>query len=292
MTPFSLLLALLPASTTSACPPEDTTPEMLHAWRQAPASLEDAGQRTRLALALTACLDHTDPTWRDDIGLGLLSGWMRAGLLGTATLRALRDRGFARMEGDDGDGFGKPFAALMLAEISRTDRVAAWMTSAERETMVQQAAGYLDEIRDYRGYDATHGWRHGVAHAADWLMQLSLNTALDKAQADRMLAAIANQVMPPNGHAYTEGEYERLARPVLYLAGRGLHAREEWNAWLGRLSATLGDSAIAWRDKDWIARRHNLHVFLAALNVQLGASTHPALEDLRSEVAIALKTIP
>lgn len=292
MSPVSLLFALLPAAASSACPPEGITNQSLHALRDTPSSPEDSGHRARLALALTACLDAGDPVLRDDIGLGLLSGWMRAGVLDADTLRALRDAGFGRLEGEDGEGFGKPFAALLLAEVSRTDRIAAWMTPAEREAMVEHAAAYLHGIGDYRGFDAAHGWRHGVAHGADWAMQLALNPALDKAQADRLLAAIAHQVMPSNGHAYAEGEYERLARPVLYLAGRGLHTREEWDAWFAGLSARLGDASAAWRDGGWIARRHNLYVFLASLSVQLSATGHDAFGDLRGTVAEALKTLP
>ena len=291
MTPISLLLALLPIAASPACPPEGATRPSLLALRDAPPP-EDAAHRARLALALTACLDASDPVLRDDIGLGLLSGWMRAGALDADTLRALRNAGFARLDGEDGEGFGKPFAALLLAEVARTDRIGAWMTPDERDAMVQRAADYLRGISDYRGFDATQGWRHGVAHGADWAMQLALNPALDKTQADRLLAAIAQQVMPRSGHTYVEGEYERLARPVLYLAGRGWHTREEWSAWFAGLSARLGDASLAWRDTGWIARRHNLSVFLAALNTQLSASTHPSLDDLRGVVADTLKSLP
>lgn len=292
MTPVSLLFALLPATAVMDCPPEGTTHASLQALRDKPSLPEEAAHRSRLALALTACLDASDPAWRDDIGLGLLTGWMRAGTLDANTLRALRDTGFTRLEGSDGEGFGKPFAVLLLAEVARTDRIDPWMTPTERETMVKRAAAYLHGIDDYRSFDATHGWRHGIAHGADWMMQLALNPALDKIQADRMLAAIAQQVMPRNGHTYVAGEYERLARPVLYLAGRGLHTRQEWQAWFAGLSETLGDASQAWHDGGWIARRHNLYTFLSALSVSLSASTHPALGDVRSVVADTLKTVP
>ncbi|MEZ5546034.1 MAG: DUF2785 domain-containing protein [Lysobacteraceae bacterium] len=292
MTPVSLLFALMPAAVMPACPPEGTTRESLHALHENPSSLEDSAERTRLALALTACLDVGDPVLRDELGFGLLSNWMRQGVFDVQTLRALRDAGFARLQGEDGEGFGKPFAALLLAEVARTDRIAVWMTPEERNTMVERATGYLRGITDHRGFDATGGWRHGVAHGADWLMQLALNPALDKPQANLMLAAIAQQVMPSRGHAYVAGEYERLARPVLYLASRGFITREEWDAWLAGLSASLGDPTKAWRDTGWIARRHDLYTFLAALNVSLAASTHPALADLRDAVGDTLKTLP
>lgn len=281
-----------PGAISPACPPEGSSRESLLALRDTPALPEDAAHRSHLALALTACLDADDPIMRDDIGLGLLSAWMRTGRLDVNTLRALRDIGFTRLEGRDGEGFGKPFAALLLAEVARTDRIDPWMTPTERLTMVERATNYLQGIDDYRGFDAVQGWRHGVAHGADWLMQLALNPALDKAQADLLLAAIAEQVMPRTGHAYVEGEYERLARPVLYLAGRGLHTQQEWRTWFTGLSGRLGDRSQAWRDTGWIARRHNFYAFLAALNVFLSAGDQDALGDLRGVVTENLKALP
>jgi hypothetical protein len=91
-------------------------------------------------------------------------------------------------------------------------------------------------VRDYRGFVAGEGWRHGVAHGADLLMQLALNPALDKAQLDRILGRVARQVAPP-GQAYVFGEPERLARPVLFAAARGLHTEAEWTAWLAQAAA-------------------------------------------------------
>lgn len=51
-------------------------------------------------------------------------------------------------------------------------------------------------MRDLRGFDAVQGWRHGVAHGADLLLQLALNPALRRVQAEALLAAIASQVLP------------------------------------------------------------------------------------------------
>jgi hypothetical protein len=63
-------------------------------------------------------------------------------------------------------------------------------------------------VSDYRGFDDKEGWRHGVAHGSDWLMQLALNPALDRGQLDQMLAAIATQVC-------------RLRRMRMSMANRG-----------------------------------------------------------------------
>src|SRR4030095_4960135 len=91
-------------------------------------------------------------------------------------------------------------------------------------------------VRDYRGFDAKDGWRHGVAHGADLLMQLVLNPAVDRAGIDRVLAAVASQVVPAAEHSYIDGAPHRLARPVLFAAQRGIYTAEEWTAWFAKLA--------------------------------------------------------
>ena len=110
----------------------------------------------------------------------------------------------------------------------------------------------MTTLGDYRGFDASEGWRHGVAHGADLLLQLSLNLALDRAQLDAILAAIASQVMPATGHFYIYGEGDRLMAPVFYIGRRGALSTAEWSEWFARLSARRpkagrGDAGLARR---------------------------------------------
>src|SRR5204863_5540412 len=140
-------------------------------------------------------------------------------------------------------------------------RLAPLYSAPERDAFVTAAATYLAGVRDYRGFDAQEGWRHGVAHGADWALQLALNTALDKPQLDRLLDAIATQVLPPGEQSYVYGEGQRLAAPVFYIAKRGLHDTAFWTSWLGRIagSATPSDgqpTAAA------LARMHNAREFI------------------------------
>ncbi len=285
---FGLLFA---PAIAAACPSPSADPATFERLRQGDFAIAESGQRHRLALALLPCLEARDPALRDGTALAALTAWMRGGLLDEATLRELREHGYARLHAPDPAGFGPPFAALMLAEIARTDRRAPWMGDDERVAMVAQAARYLAGIRDYRGYDSRDGWRHGIAHGADWLMQLALNPALDRAQLDPLLAAVASQVLPPAPHAYVEGEYERLARPVLYAARRGLHDEDYWRHWLSGLTARLDEAGPAWNDRDWLVRRHNLLTFLAALNAQLDLAPDPALAPLHQALRTALRTL-
>ena len=182
----------------------------------------------------------------------------------------------------DRDGFRQPFAALVLSEVARTDRIAPWLDAKQRTALVESAARYVTSVRDYRGFDEKDGWRHGVAHGADLLMQLALNPAVDRAGLDRLLGAVAAQVAPAGPHSYIDGESERLARPVLFAAQRGVYSAEDWEKWLGTIAAPApaGSAEANIRLRAGLARRHNLQAFLYALYVNARESGDPNMQAL------------
>ena len=281
-----MLLVCFVAPVRAACPPEGKTREQLEALKVLKWTVPDAAERQVLAEGLVDCLGDSDPTLRDGIAYEAMTHWMRAGEFDELGLRSLRDRLYAALQADDPDGFRRPFAALVLSEVARTDRIKPWMTPEERGAMVESASRYLESVTDYRGFDDKEGWRHGVAHGSDWLMQLALNPALDRGQLDRMLAAIATQVVPSSPHAYVYGEPGRLARPVMFIAKRELHTPAEWEAWFVALAPKLGDSKD-YNDNGWLLRRHDLLAFLtgctskpiAARIRNCRRSKHPSLRD-------------
>ncbi|MDR0184650.1 DUF2785 domain-containing protein [Lysobacter arvi] len=237
-----------PAFAAPACPPEGWPAERLNALRHGGFAVADPGERATLAVALANCLAAADPHLRDEVAYEALSTWMRKGDLAPDTLRALRDRFYAILGEPDPDGVAWPFAALALSEVARTDRLSPWMTPAERTAMVLRAVTYLESVRDYRGFEPGEGWRHGVAHGADWLMQLTLNPALDAPQLHRIVEAIATQAVPPVGVAYVFGEPQRLAAPIVSAAQRGVRDEAGWTHWFAALPPRLGDPALAWKD--------------------------------------------
>ncbi|MEO8162126.1 MAG: DUF2785 domain-containing protein, partial [Arenimonas sp.] len=185
--------ALLFAATQAiaGCPPEGQTAETLKDLRAAQVAVDDADARKALALGLLDRLGDPDPAIRDDTAYTALMTWMRAGVFDPDTLRGMRDTLYAQLDGDDPKGFRRPFAALTLSEVARTDRFQKWMTPEERADMVEKAAMFVESVSDYRGFVDKEGWRHGVAHGSDWLLQLALDAAIERAQADRILAAVA-----------------------------------------------------------------------------------------------------
>jgi len=289
------LALVVSASALADCPPDGWPQGRMDDLKAAGFALADDAERPRLALALVDCLGDPDPAVRDGIAYEALAAWLRGeGLLDTETRRALMGQLLPRLSGNVGDGFEAPFAALALSEVARTDRISPWMAAVEREALVQAAAGYVQGLRDYRGFTDGQGWRHGVAHGADLLMQLAMNPALDKSQLSRLMAAAASQVAPVGAPPYVHGESERLVRPVLFVLRRGLHDETEWADWVSRLvvPAPLADWGEAYRSEAGLARRHNLRGFLLALYVGLDASGSEALQAHVPAVVAGLRALP
>jgi hypothetical protein len=253
--------------------------------------VDDDARRQRLALELLDCLGAPDPTLRDELAFDAIARWSRQRQLAPATLQAMRKVLVARLgpEARDPAGFERPFAALALAEVARADRVAPFLAGEERAELVRVATTYLAGVRDYRGFDEREGWRHGVAHGADLLLQLSLHPALERAQLDAILAAIARQVMP-EGHFYIYGEGDRLTAPVFYIGRRGALDGTDWSTWFAALAARRDTKATP--TLATLAAKHDLAGFLLPLYASLKESGTPEMQErMLPGLTAALKTL-
>lgn len=290
------VVALLASGTQAACPPEGYSIASLQALKAGGFVVDDAGTRQALATGLLDCLGHPDPVLRDGIGFEAYFTWLRGNVIEANTRRTLLHELSAAIDPAKADaaGFRQPFAALVLAEVARTDRIEPWLTAEERAALVEASARYVETIHDRRGFIDGQGWRHGIAHGADLLMQLALNPALAKPQLDRILAAVAAQVRPDDGHAYIHGESERLARPVFFVAARGLHTAAEWNAWFAKLAepAPLAAWSDAFSSEAGLAQRHNLVTFLRAAYVGAAEGGDDNAKTLLAPVKATLGGLP
>jgi len=244
--------------------------------------------------ALAACLGDPDPAVRDDFAFTLWSEGLRGKYLTPAQMRYTLDLLTKMIAApDDAAGFRRPFAALTLSEIARADRVEAFLTEAELHALVETGTAYLRGVRDYRGFIAGEGWRHGVAHGADVMLQLALNPRLSRADADLILGAVAAQVAPPGSHAYVHGEARRLARPILFLAKRADIDDAAWAAWFRTLHP---DDAVRWKapyaSEAGLAAVHNSSAFGDAVYVAASESQDQQVRRLAPLAAGLLKALP
>lgn len=267
-----VLLGMEPAF--AGCPPEGYSRQDLIDLRQAEFEIA-APERNALAVALLDCLSDPDPDIRDGVVYEAMATWLRGDLLDASTIDALYDRLVADLAGDgDSEGFLRPFAALVLSEVARTDRVGNTFTPERREELVSTAAAYLSGVDDYRGFSETAGWRHGVAHGADLVLQLALNEHIDKSQVERLVSAALTQVAPAGETFYMYGEPGRLAHAVYYAHSRGVIDEQRWRGWLDAVTdpAPLASWNEAYSSQMGLARRHNILEFLMALHVYATAS--------------------
>ncbi|MEJ8566560.1 DUF2785 domain-containing protein [Elongatibacter sediminis] len=286
-------LFLTMSSAVASCPPESHTRQELIDLKQAGFEIA-ASERKSLAVALLDCLDDPDPAIRDGVVYEGLATWLRAEQLELTTIDALYVRLLDDLSSNrDPNGFLQPFAALVLSEVARTDRVGGTFTRERREQLVDAAATYIANVNDYRGFSETEGWRHGVAHGADLVLQLVLNEHIDAAQIDRLVSAVFTQVAPAGRTFYIYGEPNRLARAVYYAHARGLVAEDRWMDWLRAVSdpAPLESWNEAYSNQEALARRHNTLGFLMALHVYATASDSDSNKAIDALVMAAVSRI-
>ncbi len=274
------LLVFAGVEVGAACPPSGQNRASMTVLADSGFAIEEAQARNALARELVDCLGHPDPYWRDGIAYEALAGWIRAGRLEPKTLLDLHVRlsGALAAGAADRSGFRKSFSALVLASLVEADRDRAFLGDGAVGTLVGVATAWFESIRDYRGFDARTGWRHAIAHGADLLAQLAVHPRTTGDDIDRIIGALETQVAPSSGHFYVHGEPERLALPLLYIAGRNLYTTAQWQDWFAGIAAVPDDGNL-FGSAPALARRHNLQALLLVLYVNASESKDPALRD-------------
>ncbi len=271
LAPLALAAHLLlssPPAPASPCPPEGMTRAGLLELKQSKFEVAST-ERNLLATRLLGCLDDPDPVIRDGVVFEGLSTWLRGKALSPATINALAASLQATLRGGkDAAGFRLPFAALILSEVARADRIEPVFTEETRAGLVEVAAASLIRVDDYRGFHPVEGWRHGVAHGADLVLQLALNPRVGAPGLRALMEATATQIAPRGAVFYTFGEPERLARAVVFAYRRGLLDGAFWDAWFGSLASPkpLADWGAAFSTLEGLSKRHNTIAFLHALS--------------------------
>jgi hypothetical protein len=285
---LSLALVATPALARDRCPPAGYGRAQLEALKAAEWQIADERERRAFAQALPACLASPDPFLRDGVAFEALSHLLRTRQLDVATQTTLINDVLPRLESNDRRGFEAPFAALVLSELVRAERLNPHFTDDMRADVLERSLAYFTRVRDYRGYDAREGWRHGVAHGADLMLQLSVSHNTGRDDLIRIRDAIATQIAP-EGHFYIYGESERLARPILFMAQRGLITEAEWTAWFATLP---GDTSAMFSSQAGLARRHNLNAFLQVIYLNARLSQNTEDDALLPGAEAALRAMP
>ncbi len=289
-------LVLAAGAGAQTCPPAGMTREQVLELKSREFKVADDSRRQSLALDLLPCLASIDPQMRDGVAFEALAAWMRGKQLSPVTVGKINRRLLPLLDAPSSSnpaGVLQPFATLVLAEVARFDRVERFMTDQELLELVDIGSRYLQTVRDYRGFDEREGWRHGVAHASDLMLQLAVNPRTSKAQLDQMLAAIASQIVPAGEHYYIYGEGNRLAQAVFHIAKRKLHTADEWRKWFELIAAPapLASWGDAWTSQRGIAKHHNTWAFLTSLYVYVRESGADLQELVLPSIVEAIKPL-
>lgn len=257
--------------------------------------VESAAKREALALQLLSCLASPDPQIRDGVAFEALSFWLRNEQLSQSIhlemFNTLTQVLAAKV--NDPQGVYQSFAMLVLSEVARVDRKSAFLNDNQRSHLVNVGTRYLSNLTDYRGFSGQVGWRHGIAHSSDLMLQLALNPAINKTQLNIILTALATQVTAKEQHSYTQGEPKRLAMAVIYVFLREELSVEDWNTWLSGIiePAPFKQWQNVYQNEKGLIKLHNTQSFLYALYVTIRPSKNEMLMAMLPNLEQAIKVV-
>ncbi len=124
-------------------------------------------------------------------------------------------------------------------------------------------------------------------------MQFAMNESYGREDLIRIRDAVAMQIAPAN-HFYTYGEPERLARPILVIARRGVFTAEEWSAWFAQVAspAPLSAWSDAFASQQGLAKKHNTAAFVQTVWINAQLSQNDGIRALLPGAEAALRALP
>lgn len=179
-------------------------------------ALPTGAQAVDVLIEMAPLLSSPDPVLRDEVAYSAAERWiLREKSLTPADLRRVRDRWLAGLGvglGETGTDavFGRSFAALCLSLVAAADLQTPFLEPQEVESFYARVLDYFARERDLRGFDATRGWMHSVAHTADVLKFLARNPKLGAGTDARLLTAVRAKLESSDA-VFAWGENDRMA---------------------------------------------------------------------------------
>jgi hypothetical protein len=240
---LALAFAISATASASAQPGQPRTRDAWIALAKSGFALPADARAVDVLVELNPLLASTDPVLRDDVAFSAAERWIvREGRLQPAELKQLQQLWIRNL--DDGIGaanadsvFKRSFSMLSLSLIAQRDLAAPFLEAAEVDAFYDRALTYFRDERDLRGFDATRGWMHTVAHTSDTLKFLVRNPKLPGARASQLFGAVRAKVESADT-VFTWGENDRMA-----LALQSAVRRDDADA------AALEECVAAWVDQ-------------------------------------------
>lgn len=183
-------------------------------------------------------LRSPDPSVRDAGAFTALAGLAEEGAL-DEHLVELGDLAVSRLVAPDVQS--RSFGALLLAlVVDRDNRTGRADDEAVRRWVAAASTWYVDEP-DTRGWDATLGWLHAVAHGADALGELAASSRLGRDELAGLLHVLLRRAVASTHQPWLQNEDDRVALAVMGVFRRDVLGPDE-------VRGALDVLAEGWRD--------------------------------------------
>jgi hypothetical protein len=245
-----------------------------------------------LLVEMNALLASPDPVLRDEVAYSAAERWiLRDKAVAPDDLRRLLTLWSVNL--DDGLGtagddriFKRSFSALCLSLVAAREVAAPFLTAAEVQQLFDRLLDYFARERDLRGYDATRGWMHTVAHTADAFKFLARTAAFAPANLGRLLDGVRAKIESADG-VFVWGENDRLAWALHAAVRRADADTAAFEAWTARW---VEDHKALWAagpqvDPVRFARVENAKQILRSLAAILAMEQTPTANGEKARLA-------
>lgn len=239
-----------------------------------------------------SCLASELPKVRDGIAFTEISNTLRSGELSAQDVRGVYETLQDELSKPNKEAYHTSFLILALAEVARVDRITPFLSKVEREKLVSIAIKALTDVENYTGFDERVGYIHQIAHAADLVLQLSLNDAIDTDSLQALSTAVQQAINPSSTHFYHYGEPDRLVRATVYLMLRESLTSDYWKLWLtdaAKPPKTTWQNAYG--NNEGLAALHNTQSFFNRLLLWTSDAKNPKLKAINEQALLHLKAI-
>lgn len=227
-----------------------------------------------------------DAELRDDLIYTTLSQWIPGNSLSEDELEqllpALLDTDHLHYklgESNTDSVFTRSFSMLVIPLLIMKHRESPFLSKEQVHQIKEKVLYSVQEERDYRGYDEDKGWAHAIAHGADALDDLAQCSELDQVDLFTILDLVYDK-MTITERVYSDGEEERMVRPVISVLNRKLLSQTDVEQWIQRFGEVEKSSEFlpAFRQKN------NIKNFLKSLYFRVkfykaNAALCPVIED-------------
>ena len=245
-----------------------------------------------LLTEMNPLLASPDPVLRDEVAYSAAERWIvRDKVVAADDLRRLLALWGANLDdglGTSGDDrvFKRTFSALCLSLIAAREVAAPFLSAAETQQFYDRMLDYFARERDLRGYDATRGWMHSVAHTADAFKFLARTTSFAPANLGRLLDAVRAKIEAADG-VFVWGENDRLAWALHAAVRRADADTAAFEAWTARW---VEDHKALWAagpqvDPVRFARLENAKQILRSLAAILSMEQTPTAPGEKARLA-------